>query len=90
MEYIAFPEDDQMRQEFEEEAAQGTEAELQGLFFLSPLRRAPAAAAAATTSAKARTEGERQGLRQVSLREDNNRGAISERTKGWALENLKC
>lgn len=26
-------------------------------------------------------EGEREGLRQVSLREDNNRGAISERTK---------
>jgi hypothetical protein len=26
-------------------------------------------------------EGERHGLRQVSLREDNNRGAIRERTK---------
>jgi hypothetical protein len=82
VEYIALAEDDQMRQEFEEEAAQGTETELQGLVFLSPLRRAAAAAAAATTSAKARTGGrEREGLRQVSLREDNNRVAISERTK---------
>jgi hypothetical protein len=48
VEYIALAEDDQMRQEFEEEAAQGTETELQGLVFLSPLRRAAAAAAAAT------------------------------------------
>jgi hypothetical protein len=47
------------------------------------LGRAPAAAAAARTSAKARRERERERerLRQVSLREDNNRGAISERTK---------
>jgi hypothetical protein len=63
VEYIALAEDDQMRQEFEEEAAQGTETELQGLVFLSPLRRAAAAAAAATTSAKARTGGRERGAK---------------------------